>query len=365
MDINEHLKIVATQLLNQAIDSTKQQVDSQISKELSRIDFRESIHAIVKSHLTTILETLEFPPSSIPHKTIDFTGMKFTGDMIKAGIIEQFGSTGIEDRATHVQLTLMDHASVFESSIWAPDIQAKGNASVDGNLTVKGNLIVAGELPTDSAAFKSIVKHTAIAAQESLLETMNDDWFAGYSRVMFDVINKDGLDLDRITQGGKEVVKGNQLGYHITDSNLQRVGYLNDLQTRGETLLSDTLYVTSKRAGVNTLDPSAAFVVWDEECEIVVAKRKQDVGYIGTTRKQPVILGSNSKENIVLDTEGGVAVQSLTLGKVSMSSTSKKPSYDAPRGAVVFNESPDIGLPIGWVSLGGARWAGFGKISDN
>ena len=126
--------------------------------------------------------------------------------------------------------------------------------------------------------------------------------------------------LTATTQGGKEIVKGAQLGYHIVDSNLQRVGVVKDLQTSGENLLSETLYVTQNRVGINTMDPSAAFAVWDEEIELIVAKRKTDVAYIATPRKQQLVLGSNGKENIVLDTDGSAHIENLVVGRIAMTS---------------------------------------------
>jgi len=65
---------------------------------------------------------------------------------------------------------------------------------------------------------------------------------------------------------------------------------------------------------------------------------------------------------MVLDVEGGVTAQTLTIGKVTFGSSIALPSHDAQKGIVLFNENPEIGQPIGWVSLGGARWASFGIV---
>lgn len=346
----------------QLIETARTQIMAEVNSAVSRVDLNQVVSTTVKSHLTSLLENLSFPKNSVPFDAVNFSDALFTGDMIKGGIIQEFGSTGIEDRASFVQLTLMDHAVVFEAPLYSPEFHATGNTTIGGNLTIDGNLIVLGEIPSECAAFKLLVDHSSEQTQQLLLQTLDDSWFSNYSRIIFDEIKERGLDLNRITQDGKDIVRGNQIGYHITDSNLQRVGHLVDLQTRGETLLSDTLYVTGKRAGVNTLDPCAAFVVWDEECEIVFTKRRQDVAYIGTQRTQTLILSSNNKDNIVLGHDGSVTIQNLVVNKVTMSSTATIPSHDAPRGQILFNESPEIGQPIGWVSLGGARWAKFGLI---
>lgn len=362
IELNRVVSATVEHINKSLIQSTRNQIISEVNNSISNINMPELVNSLVKTHLTSLLTDVSFPLNSIPHTAINFSNLKLTGDTIKGGIIEDFGSTGIEDRTTFVQLTLMDHASVFEGPIYSPEIQIKGSGSIEGDLKVNGNLIILGELPTDTPAFQSIVQNSAKHAQTLLKETLNDQWFSEYSRVMFKVINETGLDLDIITQGGKEIIKGNQLGYHITDTNIQRLGHVLDLQTRGEALLCDTLYVTGKRAGINTLDPSATFVVWDEECEVIVTKRRQDTPYIGTSRNQSVILGSNNKDNIQLNVDGSITVQNLIINKVSITSALDMPSHNAPRGQIVFNEHPDIGKAVGWVSLGGARWAEFGKI---
>lgn len=344
------------------VDAAKDKIKTDIEQGLAKLDLRELVGNIAKTHVTELLTNFSFPSSSIPHSAINFSGLSLTGDMVKGGIISKFSSTGIEDRANAVQLTIMDNSSVFEGTIYSPEIQVKGSGFIDGDLTVNGKLNIIGGIPEESDTFHTLVKHSASYTESLLKQTLNHDWFSQYSKIVFEQIEEKGLDLNKISQNGKEVINGNQLGYHITDSNLQRVGFLKDLQTRGETILSDTLYTTGKRVGINTLDPSAALAVWDEECEIIVSKRKIDTGYIGTTRNQQLIIGSNNKDNLVLKTDGSVAVDKMTVGKVSVSSTSSCPSHAAERGQILFNENPDVGLPIGWVSLGGARWAPFGTI---
>jgi hypothetical protein len=249
-------------------------------------------------------------------------------------------------------MTLMDHAVAFEGPLFAPSAEIKGDLVVDGALTLNGTVT------EDCVGFTQLVTATSVAVTAGL----NDTLFTGYSNIIQEQLKTSGIDLDRITQGGKEIVKGPQLGYHIVDSNLQRVGMLKDLQTSGENLLSETLYVTQKRVGINTMDPSAAFAVWDEEVELIVAKRKTDVAYIATPRKQQLVLGSNSKENIVLDTDGSVHIENLVIGRVAMTSGQSIPNFSGGMGQIMFNELPSPGSPIGWVCLGNTRWAKFGMI---
>jgi hypothetical protein len=333
-------------------DNASHQIDSFVKQKLNEIELKPLIDKIVESKVSNLVQMQSFPERSILHSSINFSGLKLTGDQVSGGIIEKFGSTGIEDLATNVQMTVMDHATAFEGALWAPE------ATIKGKLVVDGDLIINGDIPTDCLAFKKLVA----IAETNVRDNLSTEFFQGFNNSVFDRIQTEGLDLDKITQSGKEIVKGNQLGYHIVDTNIQRLGIVRDFQTSGENLLSDTLYVTNGRIGVNTRDPSAVLSVWDEEVEIVANKRGQDRGFIGLPRRQELVIGVNSKDNIVCDVNGGVTVDTIKIGNTSMGSVKKVPNSEGLRGQIVWNEFPDVGLPIGWVCLGGHRWAKFGTI---
>jgi hypothetical protein len=83
---------------------------------------------------------------------------------------------------------------------------------------------------------------------------------------------------------------------------------------------------------------------------------------IGTVRNQDLIITSNNKKNLVCKGDGSVQVENLIVGTVPMTSASAIPTANMPLGTIVWNDKPEIGKSIGWVSLGGARWAKFGTI---
>ena len=350
----QQLEQTLTQITNQLSTSLAKSANEQISAEVARrvavMDISPIIQSIVENKISNLVQTGAFGKESIDHSSINFKGFKFSGDVVKGGIIENFGSTGIDDRSTQVAMTLMDQAVAFEKAVWTP------SAIVKGKLTVEGDLVVLGDINSDSPVANTLANMAVekIKADTELLTL--------HSETILTSIGQTGIDLDRITQGGREIVKGNQLGYHITDSNLQRVGMLRDLQTQGESVLSDTLYVTGKRVGINTIEPSAVFVVWDEEVELVITKHSQDTGYIGTPRYQNLVLGANNKDNLILNTDGSVEIENLRVGNTPMSSATAAPDYNAITGTIVWNENPAQGGPVGWICLGGARWAKFGII---
>jgi hypothetical protein len=155
---------------------------------------------------------------------------------------------------------------------------------------------------------------------------------------------------------------GNKLNYGIVDTNIQRVGQLKDLQTAGETLLSETLYVGKDKVGIGTIEPGHSLSVWDQEVEIGVGKRLKDTGWIGTPRNQNLIISANNQDNLVIAADGSVQVKQLTVNKISIISTPQVPSGIYPKATVAFNENPAPGQPIGWVSLGNGSWSKFGTI---
>jgi hypothetical protein len=332
--------------------SATKQVTEHVTAKLAQFDIKNIVTTIVDNRVAQMVKTQQFPEQSIPHTSINLAGFAISGDQVKGGIIEQFGSVGIEDRSTHIQMTLMDHATAFEGPLWAP------SAIIKGDLTVEGTLAINGDVSAESTLFTKLVT----AAGEVVKAELNTEMFTGFSNIIFNKIQTEGIDLDRVTQAGKEVVNGNQLGYHIVDTNIQRLGIVRDFQTQGENLLSGTLYVTNGRIGINTMEPSSALAVWDEEVEITASKRSQDRGYLGTVRRQELVLGANSKDNIVLDVEGGTRVKTLTINNVHMSSSKSTPNFEGNQGQIIWSETPELGNPIGWVCLGGARWAKFGRL---
>lgn len=351
----QQLEQTLTQITNQLSTSLAKSANEQITAEVARrvavMDIGPIIQSIVENKIKNLVQTGAFGKESIDHSSINFKGFNFTGDQIQGGIIKNFSSIGIDDRANNIQLTLMDKGSVFEGTVFAPA------ALIKGTLTVEGDLVVLGDIDSNSPAANTLANMAVgkIKADTELLELHSDAMLAS--------IGQKGIDLKRITQDGREIVNGNQLGYQITDSNLQRVGMLRDLQTQGEALLSDTLYVTGKRVGINTIEPSATFVIWDQEVEMIITKRSQNVGYIGTPRNQNLILGANNKHNLTLDQDGSVEIENLRVGNTPMSSASVIPNYNAITGTIVWNESPAVSGPIGWVCLGGSSWAKFGIIT--
>jgi hypothetical protein len=342
--------------INETIESAKDQtrvlVENRVQESLSTVDFQRAITDSVSTLIADRMSEFIFPPNSIDPTALKLLELKITGDNVIGGIIENFSSTGIDDRASQVALTILDDSTVVENNLLTKDL------TVQGSMTVNGKFVVNGTVPEDTEFFKTLVA----SATTNTLGTLDNTLFNRYSTLIFDKIKQDGLDLGRITLNGVEIARDNALGSSIINSNLQTLGELRELKVSGESLLAQTLYVTPRRVGINTIEPSAALSVWDDEIEIVVKKKARDVGVIGTTRQQKLILTANNKDNIVLSDDGSAQIDHLKIGSMQFTTANTPPNFVSERCHVVWNTNPNPGGPIGWICLGGANWANFGII---
>tara|TARA_B100001093_G_scaffold505493_1_gene562924 strand:- start:630 stop:2105 length:1476 start_codon:yes stop_codon:yes gene_type:complete len=265
------------------------------------------------------LRDLAFPEQSIDPRLIDIDKLK-----ISVKNITDFGNTaGIEDIADKVQLTVMNDSVVVESKIITDAVNAN---------TVFADTLIARDIATDQPWVSNLKKDFLKSVPKPKAPK---DW-------SFKIAEMDA----RI------------------DVNAKKSGELAQLEVSGESLLSDVLYTTpgNKRVGINTLEPSDALTVWDQEVEFVVGKHATQEGYIGTRRRQNLNIGANNKVGIQIDGNGMVKLDKLTLQGRIISSEHRIPNHASKTGDIVLNTRPVVGSHIGWVCLDGIKWAGFGRI---
>ena len=66
----------------------------------------------------------------------------------------------------------------------------------------------------------------------------------------------------------------------------------------------------------------------------------------------------------MLDTDGSTKISKLRIGNVSLNCFDEMPNWEGKIGDIVFNEEPKVNAPMGWICLGGARWACLPKITE-
>jgi hypothetical protein len=348
LELGKRVTALSETLAEQVRLRSISEIADSVAREVTGINFNDTFQ-------TTLLTAIQnrqvsFPDQSIPFNSINFEGFKINGDIISGGIITKFGSTGIDDQSTACQLTILDDVTVIENNLLTKDLTVKGTATIEGDLNVTGTI------PETSQLFRSVVT----AATNNVIT--NQSLLTSFASKVVAQIKTDGLDLTKILVNGQTAIEGNNLGTFITYSNLQRVGQLAELQVTGESLFTNTLYTTNKRVGINTVEPGHSLAVWDQEVEVGIGKQSTNTGVIETPRNHALVLSSNQKNNLTLTTDGAVTVNKINMGSMSFAVGSMPPSNNQPKGSIVFNSNPSLGGPLGWVSLGDAKWANFGII---
>ena len=323
-----------------------------VAQQINQVDVPVLVRDYVLKQMTGNQSNTFFPENSIPGSAIAIDSLHLTGDNVNGGVIKSFASTGIDDQASSCQMTVMDQGTVFENTLYAPRMDVRGDLTVDGQLVIRGGM------DASSDAFKSIVIQTAQVVQDTIGPNLLDR----HQDRVFEKIRIEGVELGKLTIGGREIFDGRMMTSAIVNSQLETVGVLRDLQTQGETLLCETLYTTQRRVGINTMDPATALSIWEEEVELGIGKQQKDTARIATRREQRLILGSNGNDNLIIHPDGSVQANQIKIGNVLFTSSPTPPGYNAQRGCIVMNENPNVGGPVGWVSLGNAAWANFGII---
>ena len=266
-------------------------------------------------------------------------------DQFRADMVERFASTGMDDQATSCQLTVMDDTVVIENRLTARDLNIV-NAAVMQDLVVKGSVNI------DNPSWNLLADGIA----DRTLKRLNKEWRDTLVSQVADEIRNKGINFDQITMAGQPVIQGTRLTQHVTDSSLQTVGVLKNLQVQGETHLNNTVSVMNRRLGINTQTPEMALSIWDEEVSVIIGKHKAKQAYIGTSRDSAVAIGVNRVPHIEIDTDGLTTVKKLRVGLHRISHDTQVPGWSGTRGDLVFNASTGPDRVFAWVCLGAHRW---------
>tara|TARA_B100001057_G_scaffold447995_1_gene487915 strand:- start:1597 stop:2580 length:984 start_codon:yes stop_codon:yes gene_type:complete len=310
-------------------------VTTEISKSLSKFDLSSTVSTQVKDAVKEALVTFEFPNKAIPTQAIDWTNFKINVSML-SGKHENFSSSGIEDNATTTELKIEDNGVIVDSI----DAQHARLAKLEADVIETDELTVNGPVEFSDVTVRGTLKADNIKGLDEL------------------VAIKETINID-----GKAVLSQKKLGNSVLESNLRSVGTLKELVVSGESLFADTLYTSpAKRVGINTIEPTHVLSIWEQEVEVNIGKLKQDSAIIGTTRQHNVHLQSGSNDNIILHPTGKTQIDNPVLNNRTFTNNATVPGYSGSRGDICWNDNPELGKPIGWVCLGGTRWATFGKI---
>lgn len=330
---------------------------------------RQSIDLAVESTIDSAIDELGKDPAwltkietminqTVVQRTVATLGSMDINSIIKQrvdenitrfqqSLIENFNSTGIDDQATACQLTVMDETTVVENRLTAHSLEIVHGATIK-------DLAVTGSINVDNASWDTL----ANAVSEKTLEQIDKQWRNQLIDQVRNSIRSEGIDFETVKVGNEYLIAGKTLSSNVTESNLQKVGKLQDLTVVGAASFNNnTVTVLKNRLGVNTESPESALSVWDEEVSIVAGKYKNQEGYFGTSRNQAMNIGINKDPQVTLNTDGITGIKKLRVGQHRISHSTEVPSWSGTKGDIVFNAAPSVENSVfAWVCLGNFKW---------
>lgn len=284
------------------------------------------------------MKNANLPKSFIPWSAINTSSIEISPDSILPGTIRSFSSTGIEDTASSVQLTVMDGVVVTEGRFISNDLSVEQSARIR-KLEVQDELRIKGTVVFENPSFAEQVT--------ALVETT----------VANDLNNKQ-VDLAGrpLLSNGKELLSDSSLGLSVIFSNLRKVGNLQDLNVIGRLSAADTITAADGRLGINTDDPAGALTIWDEESEITIKKYRSKTMYLGSTRDCDMVFGVSDKVNLAIRKDGSVGVNTIEIGSIKISTGNKVPEREGKLGEIVIMTDVKPGLPWAFQCMGGKSW---------
>jgi hypothetical protein len=353
--IQEKVNVTVTALLNRLINENT--VANQISG-LSAVQIQEKLDLAVRSRVASTVSQTDLgseislriekfvqdrmlqaalPENFIPADTINWDNFILSADKIGTGTIENFTSTGIQDRAESTNLTVLDGQVIVEKVLVANDLKIVNiaefrDASVNGRLTVNGTLII------NDSKFN-----------ESLCSLIDNRITRHHDSHPFD------LNGAALISNTVKLIDDKSLGSTVVESNLRKLGRLISINVAGSAEFAETLYANNGKVGINTDEPAGVFTAWDEEAEISIRKYKNRNMYIGSTRDSDLTLGVGG--NSVLEiTRNGIATSTIKLGNISVGAGSKEPTHRGAPGDLVINNQVGPTEPWAWRCTGGETW---------
>lgn len=340
----------------------------------------------------------------------DFKNNEISGDKVHGGTITRFNSTGITDEATKRVMHINDNG-VSVNNLVTDHISS--SPTVYGDLTVEG-LITAqklhvNELTADvrnerTAPLEFIADDHGIYGKglqwkgqgptKQFIYRANPDRI--YSTESIDIAAEASYSI-----GNTTVLNANELGSSIRNSNLVKVGTLQNLRTQGDLTIDDYIIYNSdsQRLGFGTESPNGSISVTSLDSEFIIDV-ESDVTKIGnwTTDDLQIItdntaritiraagkieFGKNSKNDARVSVFGklGVGVNNVsdavsfaTANGIEIAGTKIMTGPTAPdngafrKGDIMYNTNPVPTGYIGWVCVRDGtpgEWKAFGQIAS-
>jgi hypothetical protein len=256
---------------------------NKVGELLGTLDINSIVNAKAEAAATDAITSFKFPDNSIPFASLNLDGVQLSAAKLDSGIVPQFNSKGISDTSTKTQLMVTDEGIITTNNITAENLLIDDNAFFK-NITVDGDFSIAG--------LDTFVKNIA------------DETAAVYTAQS----TKQDIDISgrNIVYGDRLILSSDTLGPQIINSNIRRLGNLQELSVEGQAIIHETLVVTNNKVGINTESASGALSVWDEDAEFTLVKHSPRTMYAGSTRATDLIFGTNNQNQLKLKSNNSI-----------------------------------------------------------
>lgn len=328
--------LVDNTLLEQAVD---QAVENLVTNTVENLMFNESWMVKIQSQISREI-------SDRISRTIKQENIK---DVLREVVIENAG-TLTED--LNRELTVEDGLVVVKSHLNAESasidqgLAVNGPASFSNSVTVDGDLAIKGRINTNNRSFQELAE----VIEQNAYSKLKDEFLELASDTIIDRVQK-GIDIKAINVRGKPMVHEGTLSDGITESSLTSVGTLEKLQ------VGTYLSAYNHRVGINTVTPTSALSVWDNEVSIEIGKHSQNTAQIGTAKAHSLSLLTNNQQQLTINADGLTWVKELQVGRNKIATAGSTPGHSGAKGDIVFNSNYKQGEPFAWACLGAYRWA--------
>jgi hypothetical protein len=303
-----------------------------VRSEIARTPIRDIVEKLVRNEVNIKIDKVDFPNNSLHPSTIAWYPKSISGDYVSGGLITDFSSTGIDDKSTTAQLTILDNHVVVEGEFTAMNITAADTIQAK-NLSLTGTLEIGTEI-LDHGPFSQMIQMHSQMVVDQALEPYHE-----------------------LIRDGKSLITGDSLAPSISQSNLRKVGNLQELNVIGDAKFSETLYVSAGgKVGINTEEPRGALTIRDEDAEVSFMKTNRRTMYIGSTRNSGLEIGTNNQSQIVIKEDLIELNNAVRVMGIKFSVSGAIPEHTGEPNEIVFVLSAAEGQPRFYRCTGGNRW---------
>lgn len=333
--IAQHIESIIKIEAGQVVQNLSTQM---VQKEISKISVKDLIEKQVNKEIKVKIENFDFPESSIPTSAINWQQGCLSGSLINDGMISNFSSTGIDDKSNNVQLTILDDHVVVENNFTAYNITAAEDINAK-NISLTGALEIGTEIIDHGALTQFVQTHFEIKLEEALAE------------------------FKPLFNNGKMIITPTSLAPSIIETNIKKLGNLQELNVLGDANLSGILYVNvNGKVGINTDSPRGSLTVYDQDAEVSFVRTNRRTMFVGSTSPTGFELGTNSQAQLVFK-ENQIDINSaLTILGIKFSVSESIPEHQGSQNEVVFVKNVADGQPLIYICRGGTKWTGIAKL---